>query len=100
MINVATYLLSKQYVDNLLTTKQDEFQGKSAYEIAVEQGFEGTEQEWLDSLQGITPHIGDNGNWYIGEVDTGAVAKIDLDQFYSEENLIALTKKEIHELCI
>lgn len=26
--------------------------GKSAYEIAVEQGFEGTEQEWLDSLKG------------------------------------------------
>ena len=26
--------------------------GASAYEIAVENGFEGTEQEWLDSLQG------------------------------------------------
>ena len=26
--------------------------GKSAYEIAVEHGFEGTEQEWLESLKG------------------------------------------------
>lgn len=26
--------------------------GKSAYEIAVKNGFEGTEQEWLESLQG------------------------------------------------
>lgn len=26
--------------------------GKSAYEIAVKNGFEGTEQEWLDSLKG------------------------------------------------
>lgn len=26
--------------------------GKSAYEIAVENGFEGTETEWLDSLKG------------------------------------------------
>src|SRR5690554_5557813 len=26
--------------------------GKSAYEVAVENGFEGTEQEWLDSLKG------------------------------------------------
>lgn len=26
--------------------------GKSAYEIAIENGFEGTETEWLDSLQG------------------------------------------------
>lgn len=24
---------------------------------------------------GITPHIGDNGNWYIGDVDTGISAK-------------------------
>lgn len=27
-----------------------EFNGKSAYEIAVRNGFEGTEQEWLDSI--------------------------------------------------
>jgi hypothetical protein len=26
--------------------------GKSAYEIAVENGFKGTEQEWLESLEG------------------------------------------------
>lgn len=26
-------------------------EGKSAYEIAVEQGYEGTEEEWLESLQ-------------------------------------------------
>lgn len=32
--------------------------GKSAYEIAVDNGFEGTEQEWLDSLQGYTPQKG------------------------------------------
>lgn len=28
------------------------YRGYSAYEIAVQNGFEGTEQEWLDSLQG------------------------------------------------
>lgn len=27
--------------------------GKSAYEIAVENGFKGTEQEWLESLRGV-----------------------------------------------
>ncbi len=30
----------------------DYFDGKSAYEIAVETGFEGTEKEWLESLKG------------------------------------------------
>ena len=60
--------------------------GKSAYEIAKENGFNGTETEWLASLKGEpgaagasgkdgengkTPYVGDNGNWYIGVDDTG-----------------------------
>ena len=60
--------------------------GKSAYEVAVENGFNGTEAEWLASLKGEpgapgasgkdgengkTPYVGDNGNWYIGADDTG-----------------------------
>lgn len=32
--------------------------GKSAYEIAVENGFEGTEAEWLDSLNGNSADSG------------------------------------------
>ena len=60
--------------------------GKSAYEVAVENGFSGTETEWLASLKGATgapgadgkdgengktPYVGDNENWYIGADDTG-----------------------------
>jgi hypothetical protein len=36
--------------------------GKSAYEIAVDEGFVGTEQEWLDSLVGEKGDPGDPGN--------------------------------------
>lgn len=36
--------------------------GKSAYEIAVDNGFEGTEQEWLNSLKGAKGDKGDKGN--------------------------------------
>lgn len=32
--------------------------GKSAYEIAVDEGFEGTEEDWLNSLKGKTPQKG------------------------------------------
>lgn len=99
MINIATYILAKQYVDKLLTESPDSFKGKSAFDIAKENGFIGTEQEWLESLKGITPHIGDNGNWFIGDVDTGALARIDVDDFYTEANLLALTSEEIYELC-
>ncbi len=57
--------------------------GDSAYVVACQNGFEGTEAEWLESLKGergekgvdgTTPHIGKNGNWWIGETDTGVPA--------------------------
>ena len=35
--------------------------GKSAYEIALEQGFEGTEEEWLESLKGTDGKDGQKG---------------------------------------
>ena len=35
--------------------------GKSAYEIAVDNGFEGTEEEWLASLQGKDGQDGVDG---------------------------------------
>ena len=35
--------------------------GKSAYEIAVEQGFEGDEQAWLESLKGEKGDTGPQG---------------------------------------
>ena len=38
--------------------------GKSAYEIAVENGFEGSVKEWLDSLEGEKGDKGDKGDPY------------------------------------
>lgn len=35
--------------------------GKSAYQLAVEYGYEGTEEEWLESLKGSDGVIGVNG---------------------------------------
>ena len=52
--------------------------GKSAYEVAVEHGYVGTEEEWLESLKVSAqsynsvyefPNIGDTGVFYI---DVGA----------------------------
>ena len=75
-MDILTYLLAKKYVD--LKVEEAGLQGKSAYEIAVENGFQGTEQEWLESLKGETPNLA---------------------SYYSEENLIALTSEEIIEIC-
>jgi hypothetical protein len=48
MIDITTYILAKKYVDHRIT--ESGIAGKSAYEIAVDNGFQGTEQEWLESL--------------------------------------------------
>ena len=49
--------------------------GYSAYEIAVQNGFEGTEAEWLASLKGETGADGQDGSSatiQVGTVSTGA----------------------------
>lgn len=75
--------------------------GKSAYDIAVEQGFSGTESEWLTSLvgrPGNTPTIGDNGNWYIDNIDTGVAAEINLEEYLKREEITDLIKNEINKV--
>ena len=42
--------LIKKYIDKKILTAG--MTGKSAYEIAVDHGFEGTESEWIESLSG------------------------------------------------
>lgn len=98
-MELTTYAILKSYVYQVIKEGNLSGNGKSAYEIAVDNGFQGTEKEWLKSLQGETPYIGDNGNWFIGTVDTGVLATPDLSQYYSEENLVALSKEEILEIC-
>lgn len=48
--------------------------GKSAYEIAVQNGFEGSESEWLDSLQGEDGHTPEKGKDYFTAEDIEAIA--------------------------
>ena len=45
------YALSKKYTAETVEGA-GAIKGKSAYQIAVDNGFIGTEQQWLDSLQG------------------------------------------------
>lgn len=69
-MDIVTYVLAKGYTDNVLANGEG-LKGESAYEIAVANGFKGTEEEWLASL---SPSISEDGNWIIGGVDTGVVA--------------------------
>jgi hypothetical protein len=50
--DLATVATTGDYNDLINTPSA--LDGKSAYELAVDNGFEGTEQEWLTSLKGLT----------------------------------------------
>ena len=89
-MDILTYILCKKYTDSAVS--QSGLAGKSAYEIAKENGFIGTEKEWLVSFEGNSPYIGENGNWFIGDEDTGIAAS-------AESKMEPLTKDEILDLC-
>ena len=62
-INLAT----EEYVNSMLENIGS-VNGKSAYDVAVEKGFEGTEEEWLDSLKGTQGEKGEAGKFNIEEM--------------------------------
>lgn len=83
-MDVVSYILSKKYVEDSLAGA-GALAGKSAYEIAQENGFKGTPAEWLASLRGDTPEIGPDGTWIISGVDTGIIASPSLAGYATEE---------------
>lgn len=113
-MNISAYLLAKKYVDAALQGA-GALTGKSAYEIAVENGFSGTPAQWLESLKGSTPYINSEGMWVIGDQETGVMATPSTADFatikFVEElianmqipenvsNMVALTAEEILEIC-
>ena len=52
-----TQHLSASDPHHVLDTLNQGLEGKSAYQVALANGFTGTEQEWLDSLVGPAPEI-------------------------------------------
>lgn len=83
-MDVLSYILSKQYIEDSLWGA-GALKGKSAYEIACDNGFKGTISEWLISLQGSTPEIGAEGTWIINGVDTGVLASPSIAGYATEE---------------
>lgn len=83
-MDITSYILSKKYVEDSLAGA-GALAGKSAYEIAQENGFSGSATEWLASLRGDTPEIGPNGTWVISGVDTGVIASPSLAGYATQE---------------
>lgn len=83
-MDITSLLLSKKYVDDSLVGA-GAVKGKSAYEVAQMNGFTGSEKDWLASLVGVTPHIGENGHWFIDTKDTGVIASPSLAGYATED---------------
>ena len=83
-MDITSLLLSKKYVDDSLVGA-GAVKGKSAYEVAQMNGFTGSEKDWLASLIGVTPHIGENGHWFIDTKDTGVIASPSLAGYATED---------------
>lgn len=49
-MDMMTLILLKRFLEKKIS--EEGLEGKSAYDIAVDNGFEGTEEEWLESLKG------------------------------------------------
>lgn len=59
-----------QVIANLNAARQNgTFNGESAYQVAVNNGFEGTEEQWINSLKGDTGNTG-NGISEISKIST------------------------------
>ena len=67
VINLATEEYVNELVENIELTQgpagEAGADGKSAYQSALEQGFEGTEEEWLASLKGDKGEKGEDGKF-------------------------------------
>lgn len=83
-MDITSYILSKKYIEDSLAGA-GAVQGKSAYDIACDNGFKGSPGEWLESLKGLTPQIGPQGTWLIGDVDTGVIASPSLAGYATED---------------
>lgn len=66
------------------------YDGKSAYEVAVKNGFEGAEAEWLESLKG-------NSGVYVGSGDMPEDCNVQIDPDGNTLTIEMLIKKVIEE---
>lgn len=83
-MDITSLLIARKYVDDSLAGA-GAVKGKSAFEVAQANGFSGSEKDWLASLNGTTPHIGENGHWFIGDTDTGVIASPSLAGYATED---------------
>ena len=91
VIDLVTLALAKKYTEAAIAgaggIKGED--GKSAYQIAVENGFVGTEAEWIESLKGDDYILTDTdkseiANIVINKVDSSIMSVLGVDENVTE----------------
>lgn len=73
-IGIVTSLLSTQ--NATVTVEVDEHTKTAVFNFGIPKGNNGDKgNDGINGADGITPHIGNNGNWFIGDIDTEVTAK-------------------------
>lgn len=79
-MNSLNLKIIKDYIDK---KSENAPPGKSAYDVAVDNGFVGTESQWLDTLKGADGATGPQGpagsNYVLTAADRQAIAQIAMD---------------------
>lgn len=87
-IDTKTLAVAQQYAENLTAGFQSGVDSTTVSGQTITFNFKNgtsasitfpTPSNGKDGADGITPHIGENGNWYIGDIDTGVNARGDID---------------------
>ena len=91
IIDLVTLALAKNYTEAAIAGAGgiQGKDGKSAYQIAVENGFIGTEAEWLESLKGNDYILTENdktdiANIVINKYDSSVMAVLGVDENATE----------------
>ena len=82
-ISIAVTVIILALVLSISFAACDVKDGKSAYDLAVEEGFDGTLQEWLDSLKGVNGENGSDGKDGMDGKD-GEDGAIDIESLYQK----------------
>ncbi len=83
-----------------ITYKGEDEYGGNMYTVLLTDGtsYEITAPKGAAGAAGITPHIGDNGNWYLGTTDTGKPSRGDKGEDAAADLTLGLTGATVGQI--
>lgn len=83
-----------------ITYKGEDASGGNMYTVLLTDGtsYDITAQKGAAGADGVTPHIGDNGNWYLGTTDTGKPSRGEKGEDAAADLTLGLTGATVGQI--